>query len=123
MSPVFEIDVPVVPVPLNVPVEEKLAWLVEVQLIVPAVCVIPLFAAIDIVGITAAVILNVTPVDQELAKLEGPTLSSPSVNTDLTNIVNVEVFDGPVLSVRGLEDPDASGVTGTVGADPPVQYA
>ena len=69
------------------------------------------------------VILNGTPALQALAKLEGPTDVSACVKTDLTYIYTVVVETGPVLSVSGLDEPDASGVTAVVGAVDPVQYA
>ena len=71
-----------------------------------------------------AVTVNVNPALQSLATVEGPILVSPTVATERTYAYQVNPLDpGPVLSVKGLDEPDASGVNpGVDGASPVVQY-
>ena len=69
----------------------------------------------------AAETVNANPALQSLARVDGPTLVSPKLATDLTYAYQVNpVGPGPVLSVIGLEELDASKDTGSVVSGSPV---
>ena len=72
-----------------------------------------------------AVTVNAKPALQSLASVDGPTLVSPELATERTYAYQVNpVGPGPVLSVSGLDELDASKDTGgVVSGSTVVQYS